>query len=368
MKQQRVTRLQEEMLARGLTTLALVPGPNMVYLSGIHSHLSERPVILFLSATEQPVIVMPKLEAMKAEAAGIVAERIFAWTDEAGYDDAFAQAVATLGLEGATIAVEALHMRVLERDILGQHVANLTTVHAEPLMTALRLTKDGDELAAMERAVAVAETAMSKLIPQIKIGQTEKQIAALLFQELLAAGADKLAFDIIVSAGPNGASPHARPTDRPITAGDLLVIDWGAYVDDYPSDLTRTFAVGEIDEELTRIYEAVRLANAAGKAAAVPGVTGEAIDAAARQVIDEAGYGQYFIHRTGHGLGLEVHEEPGIVAGNTAELPVGAVFTVEPGIYLPGRGGVRIEDDVVITTTGHRSLTTMPRQLQVVGL
>lgn len=367
MNEERLAKLTAEILAHGLDGIALVPGPNMVYVSGIHSHLSERPCVLFFPADDEPAIIIPRLEAMKAEAAGIRPERIFAWSDQEGYAGAFQQASASLELSDYLLGVEALRMRVLEYELLRRFAAGITTTQAEPVMNALRLRKDETELAAMRRAVAVAEEAMHKLLPQIRIGQTEKEIAAMLVQELNAAGAHGLAFPPIVASGPNSASPHAVPTDRPIGPGELLVIDWGALVDDYPSDLTRTFAVGQIEPEFERIYETVRLANEAGKKASRPGATGQEIDRAARDVIEEMGYGEYFIHRTGHGLGLEVHEHPSLVEGEQEGLPVGAVFTVEPGIYLPGRGGVRIEDNVVLTPDGHKSLTSFPRELIQVG-
>lgn len=367
MNQKRLQRLTQQIVAHGLDGLALVPGPNMAYISGIHSHLSERPIVLILPADDDPAIIIPYLEASKAEAVGIPPERIFAWTDEEGYTGAFQQCCAHLELTNYLLGVEALHMRVLEYELLKRYAPDLQTAHADPVMTALRIVKDADEIAAMQKAIAIAETAMQKLIPTIKIGQTEKQIATRLRQELFNQGADSIAFGPIVSAGPNGASPHAVPTDRPIQAGDLLVIDWGCYKDDYPSDITRTFAVGPIEPEFQRIYEAVRLANEQGKLAAGPGVTGAEVDRAARDVIEDAGYGQYFIHRTGHGLGLEIHEPPDMVATNTKPLGIGNVFTVEPGIYLPGRGGVRIEDNLVITADGQQTLTTLPRDLITIG-
>lgn len=367
MNQSRLNRLTKEILAHGMDGIVLMPGPNMVYLSGIHSHVSERPILLFYPADDEPAIIIPSLEAMKARDAGIPEERIFAWTDDEGYTGAFQQACAHLELADYLLGVEALHMRVLELELLQRYAPGLTITHAEPVMEALRLVKDKGELAAMERAIAVAEKAMEQLIPQIKIGMTEKQVAARLTQLQLEGGADSIAFGPIVSTGPNGASPHAVPTERPLQAGDLLVIDWGCFVNGYPSDITRTFAVGEIEPEFERIYELVRQANQQGKAAARPGATGQDVDRAARGVIENAGYGHYFFHRTGHGLGLEVHEPPYMMEGNESPLAAGNVFTVEPGIYLTGRGGVRIEDDVVITPQGHRSLTTLPRDLITVG-
>ncbi|MDX1613482.1 MAG: Xaa-Pro peptidase family protein [Candidatus Promineifilaceae bacterium] len=367
MKRQRLDRLTDEILAHGVDGVALVPGPNLLYLSGIHMHLTERPAVLFLPADDEPAIIIPQLEAAKAEAVNIPTERIFAWSDEQGYTGAFQQCSAHLELSDYLLGVEALHMRVLELELLQRYAPGLSTAHAEPIMAALRMIKDEAELSAMQRAVEVAELAMERLLPKIQIGQSEKEIAAMLLQELMTAGSQANPFGPIVSAGPNGASPHAVPTDRRIQPGDLLVIDWGAIVDDYLADITRTFAVGAIDPELTRVYRTVRQANEAARAVIRPGVSGQAIDRAARGLIEEMGYGSYFIHRTGHGLGLEIHEPPYIVEGNSEPLASGAVFTIEPGIYVPGKGGVRIEDDVVITGSGHRSLTTFSRELQQVG-
>lgn len=386
MNQQRLERLTRQILSHGLDGVALVPGPNMVYVSGIHSHLSERPILLFLPADDDPAIIIPTLEAPKAEAAGVPAGRIFAWSDAEGYTGAFQRACAQLvrarqrGEDPAwrdeepsalprpyTLGVEALHMRVLELELLQRYAPGLQTAHAEPLLATSRLSKDETELAAMQKAAVVAETALARLLPRLHVGMSEKEIASLLTQELLLAGSEGLPFGPIVSAGPNSASPHAVPTERPIQPGDLLVIDWGAMVDDYPSDITRTFAVGAIDDELSRIYHVVQEANQQGKLAARPGVTGQDVDRAARAVIQAAGYGDYFIHRTGHGLGLEVHEPPYMVEGYTTPLAEGMVFTIEPGIYLPGRGGVRIEDDVVITAGGHHSITSYSRDLTAIG-
>lgn len=367
MNQERLERVTTEILAHGLDGLALVPGPNMVYLSGIHAHLSERPIVLFVPADDDPAIIIPILEAQKARDAGFAEDHIFSWSDEEGYTESFQHACALLELSDYLLGVESLHMRVLELELLHRYAPGLTTAHAEPVMSALRLVKDENELAAMQKAVQVAETAMRQLIPRIEAGQSEKQIAAMLVQELTVAGSEANPFGPIVSAGPNSAIPHATPTSRPIEDGDLLVIDWGAIVDGYPSDITRTFAVGELSPEFERIYETVNEANRVAKSVVRPGACGQDVDRAARTSISDSGYGAFFIHRTGHGLGLEVHEPPYITEGNIDPLREGAVFTIEPGIYLPGRGGVRIEDDVVVTADGCRSLTTLSRDLIRVG-
>lgn len=367
MNQDRLSRLTKQMLANGVDGIALVPGPNMAYLSGIHSHVSERPIVLFFPADDDPAIIIPGLEAMKAEAVGVPRERIFDWTDEEGYMGAFQQACAHLELADYMLGVEALHMRVLELELLKRYAPGLQTTHAEPIISALRMIKDKAEIAAMERAIRVAEEAMSQLLPKIEAGMTEKQVAAMLTQLQLANGADSIAFGPIVSTGPNAASPHAVPTDRPLQHGDLVVIDWGCYVDGYPSDITRTFAVGEVSSDMRHIYETVKLANEQGVLAAGPDATGEDVDTAARDVIEDSGYGDYFIHRTGHGLGVEVHEPPFMMQGNTTLLEPGNVFTVEPGIYIPGKVGVRIEDDVLVTEDGYRCLTTFTRDLLIIG-
>ncbi len=367
MNQQRVAKLQQQLAKKQLDGVILMPGPNAYYFSSMHTHVSERPILLFIPTHGEPAIIIPGLEAMKAEKAGISPSRIFAWTDEEWFEGAFQKAEKILNLDGKHWGVEALYMRVLELDALKAVAPTLQTSHAESALMALRSVKDESELAAMDKAIGVAERAIERLIPQIKVGMTEKQVAAQLTALLLAEGGESIAFGPIVSTGPNGASPHAMPGERPLANGDLLVVDWGVFVDSYPSDITRTFAVGEIDEELNHIYDIVRQANEAGKNAAKPGATGQDVDRAARKVIVDAGYGKYFFHRTGHGLGLEVHELPGMVEGNDVPLQAGNVFTVEPGIYIAGRGGVRIEDDVVVTTDGCRSLTSFTRDLITVG-
>lgn len=352
----------------GVDCIALVPGPNMVYLTGLHFHLSERPVMAFFPASGQPALLAPAFEAIKTEHAPQPIDwRLFTYTDEDGPDAACARACAALGLSGKRLAVERLTMRVLELEMVRRDAPGVQVVAAEPLLAALRMVKDADELALMRQAAAMAEEALAHALKTVCPGMTEQEIAADLTVNLLQGGSGVLPFRPIVQSGPNSASPHAGPSSRRLERGDLLLIDFGATAGGYASDITRTFAVGELGPELAQVHEIVQAANAAGRAAAGPGVPCQEVDRAARRVIEEAGYGPYFIHRTGHGLGLEGHEPPYIVEGNARRLEVGMTFTVEPGIYLPGRGGVRVEDDVVITGDGCESLTGFERGLQVVG-
>jgi Xaa-Pro dipeptidase len=232
----------------------------------------------------------------------------------------------------------------------------------------MRVCKDIDEIIAMRNAVGVAQQALEATIPFIKVGQTEKEIAAELVVQLLRHGSQsEMPFTPIVSSGPNSANPHASPSDRKLQRGDLLVVDWGAAVDGYISDLTRTFAVGQVEDEYRKIHQIVMEANAAGRAAAKPGVPCANVDIAARTVIEKSGYGQYFTHRTGHGIGMEPHEDPYMRSDNLQLLEPGMTFTIEPGIYLPGRNGVRIEDNMAVTASGVDCLSNMPRELRVVG-
>lgn len=364
MNRRRVARLQKEAGGEGLDCMALVPGANLFYLTGLSFHLSERPVVAFFPVDRPPAIVLPELEAPKLKGAAVQL-RAYTYTDEEGPALAFHQACAGLELAEARIGVEGLRMRLMEARFLERYAPGCELVHADEVMTALRICKDEGELGQMRRAVAVVESALQATLDQLRPGMTELEVAGLLMVEVLRAGGEGVPFQPIVVAGPNAASPHSLPSDRPIRPGETVVIDCGAVVGGYASDITRTVAIGGLPEELAQVYEVVQEANAAGRARVGPGVEAQEVDRAAREVIERAGYGGYFIHRTGHGLGLEVHEPPYIVQGSRERLRPGMTFTVEPGVYLPGLGGVRIEDDIAVTPDGAESLTTFSRELIV---
>jgi len=284
------------------------------------------------------------------------------------WENAFRKAAQALRLDGKRIGVEPRQLRLLEFRHVKAGAPEADFPDATDVLAGLRLRKDKTEVDTMRKAVRIAQSALEALIPQIKIGMTEKELSSELVMQLLKHGSEsEIPFAPIVSAGPNSANPHASPTDRKLQAGDLLVVDWGAAYDGYISDLTRTFAVGEMEDEYKKIHKIVQEANAAGRAAAKPGVPCADVDRAARDVIEKAGYGIYFTHRTGHGIGMEGHEGPYIRGDNLQLLEPGMAFTVEPGIYLIGRNGVRIEDNLVITESGAESLSDMPREIQVVG-
>jgi len=333
-------------------------------LSGLHFHMSERPVVVFFSEGNDPIIVLPELEALKIQDLPYPIQAFTYGENPVQWVTAFKSAIQAGGLEKSRLGVEPRSLRVLELEYLKEAAPQAQIVSGEAAVAELRMHKDQSEIEHMRKAAQIAQAALQAALPTIKPGVTERQIATELLLQLLKHGSQsKIPFSPIVSGGPNSANPHASPTDRPLEIGDLLVIDWGANVKGYFSDITRTFAIGQVDSELKRIAEIVKKANAAGHATAKPGTPAGEVDNATRAVINEAGYGEYFTHRTGHGLGLEGHEEPYIRADNLLPLEVGMSFTIEPGIYLPGRGGVRIEDDVVVTTDGIESLSDLPREL-----
>ncbi len=367
----KLDKLREAVGKAGHDVVALVPGPTLRYITGVSYHLMERPIVLFLPTSGEAAMIVPYMELDKIKEADPFSIRFFNYSDAEGYAGAFEQACRALDLSGKRVAVEGLKMRVLEGQMIQRNSQGSTIVSADDVIGGIRLRKTADEIAAMRQAIAISEKALDATLPHIKIGMTEQQITNVLLNELAALGAGGNAFDPIVLGGPNSALPHGVPTHRPIARGDLLLFDYGVLVDGYPSDITRVFAVGEIaglDAELRKIYDTTLAANEAGIRAARPGVAAQDVDRAARQVIEQAGYGKYFTHRLGHGLGLDVHEGPNMVQGNKQILEPGMVFTVEPGIYLPGKGGVRIEDDVVVTESGVDVLTSYPKALRSVGI
>jgi Xaa-Pro dipeptidase len=337
-----------------------MPGPNLFYLSGLAAHVSERPIVVCYGMDGQAAVLLPGFEAGRA-AKAVPSATLLTYSDEEGYEPAFAALAQALALDGKQIAVEYQNMRVLELRALEAAAPGARFVSLEQSLPGLRAVKDQRELAALRVAIGITEKALHKMFSWPVAGWSERQLAERLTAEMMAGGADSVAFMIVV-AGPNGSDPHAGPSDRTLQPGDLVTIDCGAVHGGYTADITRTFVVGQVEGELREIYEVVRQANAAGRAAVKPGVTAQDIDRAARAVIENAGYGRYFTHRTGHGLGIETHEPPYIVEGNELCLESGMVFTVEPGVYLPGLGGVRIEDDMVVTPQGGESLTTFPRE------
>jgi Xaa-Pro dipeptidase len=366
--QERQGKLFDVMQSAGLDALVLNPGPSMVYLTGLHFHLSERPAVVIFVPGEQPAVIYPELEVAKIKALPYPVQSFPYGEDPSTWDGVFQQAGDAVAINNRRVGVEPRALRVLELRYLESSAPQATFVSAEESLAYLRMRKDTNEVDAMREAVRIAQSALGATLGFIRPGITERAIATELTLQLLKAGSEAaIPFAPIVASGPNSANPHAVPSDRELKTGDLLIIDWGASYDGYISDLTRTFAIGKVEQEYQRIAEIVAQANAAGRTTAGPGVITGEVDQATRAVIVKAGYGEYFTHRTGHGIGMEGHEAPYIYKENHLPLSVGMTFTIEPGIYLPDRGGVRIEDDMVITEDGAESLSDLPRELATLG-
>jgi Xaa-Pro dipeptidase len=361
----RQAKLKSLLQSAGLGSLILNPGPSMVYLTGLHFHLSERPVLVFISPNTPLTIALPELEQQKARHLPYDVQAFTYPEDPSQWATVFRKAMEAAGINDKRNGVEPRQLRLLEYRLLTAAVAHDQFIPAEELISQLRMYKDPGELSAMRKAVDIAQQALNATLPLIKINLTERELASELTLQLLRAGCDpEIPFSPIVSSGPNSANPHATPSDRKLSPGDLLVIDWGASHEGYLSDITRTFAIGDMDPEFSHIGTVVLEANTTAREIARPGIEIQQVDHVARSVIESAGYGQYFTHRTGHGLGMEGHEQPYIRSDNRTHLEPGMTFTIEPGIYLPDRNGVRIEDDVVITDTGCETLTSLPREIR----
>ena len=361
---ERQQQLKKSLTNNNITAAALNPGPDLNYMTKLDFHLSERPVIGLFPTNRNPILILPELEKAKIDSLKFELTPYFYSEDQSTWPDVFKQAFSDAGLASGKLGVIPRRLRLLELGYLEEAAPDMEFVSAQPIINSLRMIKASQELDLMQEAVRIAECALLATLSAIKPGVTEKEIASKLVSRLLHHGSDpELPFFPIVAFGSNSANPHAFPTDKKLISGDLVLIDYGANVGGYYSDITRTFAMGDVHPELEKIAEFVRKANAAGRAAVKPGVKASTIDQATRKVINDAGYGEFFMHRTGHGLGRECHEEPYISQFDQTELVPGMTFTIEPGIYLPNRGGVRIEDNVVVTEDGCKSLTGLPRDL-----
>ena len=346
----------------GLAGLVITPGYDMRYLIGSRAQTFERLTALVVPASGAPVVVLPRLElaALRESAAGDLGLTVQDWVDGENPYELVALALGGHARIGVTDSMPALHLLPLAERL------GAVPVVATAVMAPLRMAKDASEIEALRRAGAAIDRVHARVPEFLAPGRTEAQVAADIAEAIVAEGHSEAAF-IIVGSGPNGADPHHECSDRTLEAGDIVVVDIGGPVEPgYNSDCTRTYSLGKPDPEIAGQYALLQRAQAAAMAAVRPGVTAEEVDAAARGVLAEAGLAEYFVHRTGHGIGLSVHEEPYIVAGNDLPLAEGMAFSVEPGIYFPGQWGARIEDIVIVTADGALSVNTRPHELTVV--
>lgn len=350
----------------GLDAVALVPGANFLRIFGRDFHQMERPLVVIVPAAGKPVAIVPQLEMASFEPLGFDGT-VIPWRDEDGYMPAFVKAATHLP-HLTRIGVEGQRMRVFDMQALQTVLPEAKIIDAHKDISSVRLHKTADEISRLRIAIQRSEIALEKTISQVRIGQTEKQVEAILLGELFAAGCDGLSFEPIVAAGDNSAQPHAVARhDYQIKAGDALLIDFGGRYQHFSADITRTFFVGHVSEHDRAFYNTVLTANEKGRAVSRAGITASDVDDATSKTLEQSQFAAFTKHKTGHGLGLDVHEAPQIMRGNTQVLEPGMVFTIEPGLYREGEIGVRIEDNVVVTTDGIDCLTSFPRELRVLG-
>ncbi|MEU0783629.1 aminopeptidase P family protein [Streptomyces sp. NPDC006173] len=357
----RMRRAAEAAAGAGLDGVLVAPGPDMVWLTGYRPVETERLTLLVLRAGQDPALVVPTLEAPDAaKSTGAPALTLHDWTDGTNPYEAAAPLLDPAGRFGVSDNGWALHLLGLQKRLPDTRYAALT--EALPM---LRAVKDAAELERLAAAGAAADAAFEEIRKVTFAGRRESEVSADLAALLRRFGHSQVDFTIVAS-GPNGADPHHEADERVIQRGDMVVLDFGGLKDGYGSDTSRTVHVGEPDDEERAVHDIVRAAQEAGFRAVRPGAACQDIDRAARAVIDDAGYGTYFIHRTGHGIGVTTHEPPYMVEGEEQPLVPGMCFSVEPGIYLPGRFGVRIEDIVTVTEDGGRRLNDTSREMVVV--
>jgi Xaa-Pro aminopeptidase len=349
-------------LDAGLDGLVITPGYDLRYLSGSRAQTFERLTALVLPASGEPTIVVPRLElaSLKGSAITELGLAVRDWVDG---EDPYQLVLAALGGPAAvavTDSMPALHLLPLA-GVLG-----VSPVLATDILRGLRMVKEECEIDALRKAGSAIDRVHAR-VPEFLIpGRTEADVAADIAEAIVAEGHSDVSF-IIVGSGPHGADPHHSYSDRELQAGDIVVVDiGGAYEPGYHSDSTRTYSLGEPDAVVAEQYSLLQRAQQAAFEAVRPGVTASQVDAVARDVLTEAGLGEYFVHRTGHGIGLSVHEEPYIVSGNDLPLTAGMAFSIEPGIYFPGSWGARIEDIVVVTEDGALPVNNRPHELVVV--
>ncbi|GFN31735.1 M24 family metallopeptidase [Paenibacillus xylaniclasticus] len=361
---ERIKQLVGLMEQQSLRAAVITDPKHVYYLSGFRSDPHERLLALIICADGQSKLLVPELDRAGAEAAAVV-DAIESHRDT---DDAYMILVRMLGADAnGVIGVEKDKLSVTQYERITAMLPGSVLASVDQILLMMRAVKNADEIARIRHAVRLVEQVLQETLPLVKVGVTELELAADIDYRMRRIGADGPSFDTTVLAGEKSALPHGTPGTRKIRSGELLLFDLGVYADGYVSDITRTFAIGELSDELKNVYETVLRANELGIAALQTGVPMSQADIAARQYIESKGYGAQFTHRLGHGIGLDIHEYPSLHAGNHDVLQAGMTVTVEPGIYLPGIGGVRIEDDVWITAGGPVTLTTFPKQFTILA-
>jgi Xaa-Pro dipeptidase len=361
----RLSKLQSWMKENNVEVSFITSSENVFYLSGFYSDPHERLLALAVFQEEEPFLVCPGMEKHGAKRSGWESE-IIGYSDIENPWEMVQKAINKRIKKISKVAIEKEHMNVERYEALIQLFPSSSFVSAEEKLRMLRMIKDASELKTIEEACALADYAVEVGVSEINEGKTELEILSAIEFALKKKGVTEMSFATMVLTGANAANPHGTPGLKKIQKGDFVLFDLGVVVDRYCSDITRTVAYGDINDKQKEIYDTVLKAQLAAVKASKPGVTAADVDLSARGIISDAGYGEYFPHRLGHGLGISVHEFPSMTETNSLILEEGMVYTIEPGIYVPDVAGVRIEDDVFVTADGVKVLTKFPKELQII--
>ena len=362
---QKLTNMSEWMKQNGIDVSFITSTENVFYLSHFYSDPHERLLCLVLFQSAEPFLICPSMEKEEARNSGWNFE-ILGYSDIENPWELVQSAIQKRSIKVNKVAIEKEHMNVERFEVLSSRFPETAFVSAEEHLRQLRMIKDEAEISKIREACALADYAIEAGCAEIREGITELEILAAIEYELKKKGVAQMSFSTMVLTGSNGASPHGIPGTSIVKKGDFVLFDLGVVVDGYCSDITRTVAFGDVNEVQKEIYDTVLKAQLAAIEASKPGVPCADVDQIARKIIRNAGYGEFFPHRLGHGLGIGVHEYPSLTETNSLKLEKGMVYTIEPGIYVPNVAGVRIEDDILVTENGVEVLTKFPKELQII--
>jgi len=357
----RLDSLRQVMKQEAVDLVALGPGAHLAWLVNVRPHADER-ALLFCVSQEYAGFLMPALEAQSARQQTDLP--FHTWSDDEGPEKAMAECLAAAGTTQATSVVLDETMRADFAALVQDALPNADRQFTSTTIGALRMRKDKHEYDILKRNATSADTAMQAAWAALKVGMSEQDVAAIVRESFIEQGAQPLF--TIVGTGGNGAFPHHHTGGTALQAGDIVVMDIGGGIDGYSSDITRMVSLGKPTQEYLQVHEVVENAVQAALSVAKPGVKAHVVDDAARQVITDAGYGEYFVHRTGHGMGVEIHETPYITSSSQTVLEEGMVFSIEPGIYLQGKFGLRLEDIVILRADGPEIFSELPRTLKII--
>ncbi|MEI4769281.1 Xaa-Pro peptidase family protein [Psychrobacillus sp. FJAT-51614] len=359
-----VKRIQSFLNTNNIDAAFITTPDNVFYFTGFRSNPHERLLGVLIFKDDTPFIICPQMEVPDALATGWTGDIVGHQDTENAWDIVVQTIQNKVGVI-QSLAIEKAHLTVERQEAILERIPEIQISRIDEEINKLRVIKTEDELVNMRKAAELADFAIEVGCKEIAEGKTELEILNAIESAVKEKGGYQMSFDTMVLSGPKTASPHGNPGDRKIQKGDFVIFDLGVIYNGYCSDITRTVAFGEPTEDKREVYDTVRRAEEAAVNAVKPGITAMELDKIARDVITDAGYGEYFTHRLGHGLGISVHEFPSITGVNDMKLETGMVFTIEPGIYHPNITGVRIEDDVVVTENGVEVLTKFPKELIV---